>query len=285
MKNMIKYYYNIDDLNSCGRDSNMFLDNNRSIYVLENVYNKNEIYEIYKLISNDSNFYKILRNINNDIITNIYGIDYILLKKTNSRVLLDESLINNRKEIQGNTLERANWVKLWSDKIDYYEYQLNHIIGNYKLIEESFNYYIGLSENAISYLKYNLTESSSALFLSHRRIDEENYYNPLNLIVDYKARDVSGYLKFLFLNEKHHDFDLLSFFYKLNFNYNDYIMLFARMLFPSFYFDLYDRIVNNQEDQNIIIEVLKRADEYEDYLKIIYIEINKIVKIPALDWL
>ena len=62
-------------------------------------------------------------------------------------------------------------------------------------------------------------------------------------------------------------------------------MLFSRMLFPSFYFDCYDRIINNQENQNILIDILKRVDEYEEYLKIIYIEINKVFKIPHLDWL
>ncbi len=286
MKNMLMYYYNINNLNYYKQNDNIFFDEYNNIYILEVVYNKNEIYNIYKFIEKDPKFYKILHNINNDLITNIYGINYIFMRKNDNKPSLYDSITNNKKILINNSISKPLWNKLWATKIDYYEYQLAHIVGNYKLIDESINYYIGLSENAISYLKYNLTNDYSLdLVLSHKRIEENNYYNPLNLTVDYRARDVAGYLKFLFFQRKYHNFDFLSFFYKLNFNYNEYIMTFSRVIFPSFYFDVYDKIINKNENEIILLELLKRVDEYEDYIKMVYIEINKVFKIPKLDWL
>ena len=62
-------------------------------------------------------------------------------------------------------------------------------------------------------------------------------------------------------------------------------MTFSRVIFPSFYFDVYDKIINKNENEIILLELLKRVDEYEDYIKMVYIEINKVFKIPKLDWL
>ena len=46
-----------------------------------------------------------------------------------------------------------NWDYLWSTKIDYLEYQINQSGKKYPLIVESFSYFVGLTENAISYAK------------------------------------------------------------------------------------------------------------------------------------
>ena len=52
---MLRYYYNIDDLNSYDKNSNIFIDKNKVIYILEPIYNKKEIYHIHEL-----NFIKYL---------------------------------------------------------------------------------------------------------------------------------------------------------------------------------------------------------------------------------
>ena len=36
------------------------------------------------------------------------------------------------------------------------------------------------------------------LYLSHRRITKENIYNPVELVIDYKVRDIAEYIKFIY---------------------------------------------------------------------------------------
>ena len=75
----------------------------------------------------------------------------------------------------------------------------------YPYIYNTVDYYIGLGENAITYMKeLNDNINSSSLSITHRRIGVNStmfdLYNPLNLIIDYKVRDVSEYLKDAFFN-------------------------------------------------------------------------------------
>ena len=39
------------------------------------------------------------------------------------------------------------------------------------------------------------------------------------------------------------------------------------MIFPSYYFDLFDNIVLNNKEQSILIEILNRQSEYNKYIK------------------
>lgn len=62
-------------------------------------------------------------------------------------------------------------------------------------------------------------------------------------------------------------------------------MIYARMFFVTFYFDLYDDILNKRIEENKIENIIKRNSEYEDYIKNIYIIINEIKKIPEISWI
>ena len=44
-------------------------------------------------------------------------------------------------------------------------------------------------------------------------------------------------------------------------------LLFARFLFPSYYFDLYEDILEKDLNENKIINILKKTSKYEDFLK------------------
>ena len=59
----------------------------------------------------------------------------------------------------------------------------------------------------------------------------------------------------------------------------------ARLLFPSFYFDIYEDIVNGYTKEKEIIKILNRTDEYQEFLKYIYNYINKKKPIIKIDWL
>ena len=86
-----------------------------------------------------------------------------------------------------------------------FEYQVRELGLDKKVIQESFSYYLGLAENAISYvnnttLKYN--SFNSKVTLSHRRIFypnfKINFLNPLSFIFDLEVRDIAEYLKAMF---------------------------------------------------------------------------------------
>ena len=59
----------------------------------------------------------------------------------------------------------------------------------------------------------------------------------------------------------------------------------ARVLFPSFYFDVYESIINGYIKEKEIEKILVRAKDYESYLSKIYILINKNQSIFKIDWL
>ena len=57
------------------------------------------------------------------------------------------------------------------------------------------------------------------------------------------------------------------------------------MLYPSFYFDQYELVINENASESKITEIIKRSTEYEVYLKEIYMIINKYASIKKVDWL
>ena len=42
------------------------------------------------------------------------------------------------------------------------------------------------------------------------------------------------------------------------------------MLFPTYYFDLYEKVINNEIDESEIKKIIVKADSYEKILKQIY---------------
>ena len=69
----------------------------------------------------------------------------------------------------------------------------------YPLIVDSFNYFVGFAENAISYYNNIDNLSNYRYYISHKviRFDDtiQVIYNPLNIIFDYKVRDIAEYVK------------------------------------------------------------------------------------------
>ena len=71
----------------------------------------------------------------------------------------------------------------------------------------------------------------------------------------------------------------------LEYSNYQYALLMTRVLFPSFYFDVYESIINGYIKEKEIEKVLVRAKNYESYLSKIYTLINKKQSILKIDWL
>lgn len=276
MKNALNYYYNLNIDNIHQKNKNYYFKVNNLQYMLLECVNEeiNDIYSLNVYLTKNYPFYKIILNKDNKVITIINETNYILLEINNNikELNLNEIIkINNISIVNFNKLKRDNWYTLWTNKIDYFEYQINQIGKKYPIIRESFNYYIGLAETAISLIKI-INNESIYLSLSHKRINNVfDLYNPLNLIIDVRIRDICEYFKFCFFENKNIFKELELF---LNYNkmsYNESVYFLARMLFPTYYFDLYEKIIANEVKEEEIKKIISKVDKYEKLLKYIYL--------------
>ena len=240
MKNLINYYYNLNIINIHQRERNYYFKINEELYsfVECNECDKiEEIFQLSKYLEQFKIFEQLLLNVNNQVVTDVNGKKYILIKniKIDNNININKIIEINNIRIPSTKLKMSDWEELWSKKMDYFEYQISQIGKKYPLIRESFNYYLGLAELAISIIN-NIPKKDLYLCLSHRRI--EDIYNPLNLIVDYRVRDVSEYFKKNFFENKDIVEELNLFLFNNNLSVNEKQVFFVRMLFPTYYFDI-----------------------------------------------
>lgn len=304
MKEMINYYYNFDCLeveenknyssfNYCG-DNFYFVFFNRSKDELEDL-----ITIINELKLKGVNVHTIILNRFNSYVTKIGDNNYVLLKINCNKdeIVNFWDLTNNLKTFKLNSnnskLYRNNWGKLWSEKVDYFEYQIKELGKDKLIVLNSFSYYIGLAENAISYVnKINNVIGISMednIVLSHRRIFHPNtylnYLNPLSFIFDLEVRDVAESLKIGFFNNENALIDLKSYLKFNKLSSYSYHMLYARLIYPSYYFDIYENVMNESGLEEKLLSIIKKVDEYEKFLKSAYKEISKYTNLERIDWI
>lgn len=296
MKNILEFYYNLSlEEEILNRNGNYYFVINNNSFVFRPFYgNNNSIDDIYKLnnyLSNFSYIDKIILNKFNSPITKVKDILYVLISlKGNNNINL--SIISNLASIDipsFKSLERNNWEVLWGNLIDYYEMQIGQNEKKYPLIRESFDYFVGMGENAISYL-VNTKKEVKPNFYDKKVLSHNNLYNslfdPLNIILDHKARDLAEYIKLSFFNNNQNIFkELDEYFYYNHYSFYGMRILFARIIYPSFYFKLYDEILSKKKEEKELNSIIKRIDEYELYLSNIYFYLRKYYDIPMIEWL
>ena len=304
MKESLNYYYNLNlgEVEKWG-SIYRFKYNNEYYYFVPIKRIDNELEDIVnvskELKLRNIPVHDLILNKFNKLITNVLNTNYCLIKPIKD-IYLEYDLkdiinLNNNLKLNSHksNLYRNNWGKLWSDKIDYFEYQIHELGKNKPIILNSFSYYIGLGENAISYVinannKYEPT-INDRICLSHRRINYPNYLlnylNPLSFIFDLEVRDIAEFIKSAFFANE----DALNYLkYVLktnNFSIYSLSLLYARLLYPTYYFDLYEKIMNDEESEEILIPFIEKIDQYEIFLAEAFIEINKYAPIERIDWI
>lgn len=304
MKETLKYYYGLDIESIEELDGKyhfkienqdyFFVFYNRGIEELEDIINVSN-----EMVKKGINVHKILINRNNSFLTKVGEYNYILFAVSNlneeydifDMVKISEKLVlNNNKS----NLYRNNWGTLWSEKIDYFEYQVRELSIEKDVVKNSFSYYVGMAENAISYVNNtNMKYGGDAyrIVLSHRRVFypnyKLNYLNPLSFVFDLEVRDIAEYLKAMFF-KKDVGFclDELSSYLKIrHLSLYEYQMLYARLLYPTYYFDVYESVMNKNGDEEELVNIIKKCDSYEEFLKKAYLEISKYAKIDKVEWI
>lgn len=303
MKNTINYYYklNPDKINKLFNYYYFYINNELYYFLIykRKIKDINAIYEFnQKMLKQNILVNEIINNTTNTIITYINQIPYILVKisiNINKPISLSEiNYISSHNILYKKELMRSNWTTLWSQKVDYLEYHHEHNINKYPLLSESFNYFIGLTENAISYINNNIPnlkqEKTDIGVISHERfkLDDTIYslYDPENIIIDHKSRDIAEYIKISFFKDNYHIFDELDEYFKHNyFSFYGITLLIARILYPSFYFELYDEITEGITNESSILKITTRITEYETYLNDIFNYFHKYYPIYDINWI
>ena len=305
MKNVINYFYNINIDNIRMIEDNYYFVYQGNNFIFQKINDDQldyqDVYELNKiLINNNKEFYKIILNKDSQIITFNNNLRYILMmeniivdRKFDFLDLLDTNIVIDKKDGTIEKLNRSNWVNLWSKKIDYFEFCLNSNIHNYNRLKIYANYFIGMGENAINYAKNasNISKPTyhDKLVVSHKRI-YKNYtlkdlYNPIYLVLDHPSRDISEYLKMIFLDSSYKDTDIKQFIDEVSFSKYGAMLLLSRMLFPSFFFDDFEKMTANKLDEKKCLSIIDRMNEYEQYVFLIYKLLKSRYDIPEIEWL
>lgn len=293
MKNLINYYYNMI-VNDFKKIDNYYLfeiDNVKYMF-LEYDGNVDELYKIYTIVLNNNKYcHEIIINKDNRIVTFYQNKPYILIKKNiylNNFVTLAE-IANYDVPIY--IMVRAGkvvWDELWMNKIDYYEYQMYELGNKYPKLKLSFNYYVGLSECAINLFKY-INNNNIRFFITHKRImykeKMDEFLNPINLMIDTRVRDIAEYFKINYINRNIKVDDIIRQIDVLDLDYNECILLLSRLIYPSYYFDIYDQIIQEKIDEEKIDFYIEKNVYYETFLKDIYKYLKSKYKIPNIEWL
>ena len=62
-------------------------------------------------------------------------------------------------------------------------------------------------------------------------------------------------------------------------------LLYGRLLFPSFYFDLFSEIIEGREPEALITKFIDGINKYETFLYEVNNYINKYTPIPVVNWI
>ncbi len=299
MRNVLNYYYNLYPkyIHQTAKYYKFNIDNITYILAIYNRDNQeiNALVELTKILINYGVYiHQIIPNNNNEYITIINNISYVLLKvyvdleKKITLTAIGQLSIINIPVIDNSPLKRNDWFSLWTNKIDYFEYQVNQFGIKYPIIRETFSYFVGLAETSIALFK-NTNINNNALYIAHKRIKKtytiDDLYNPLNIILDYRMRDACEYFKDAFFNDYHIDEEIVVYINNAHFSSEEMALFLARMIFPSFYFDVYEQILSEKQTEKALDKVVLKIVEYEDFLKRLYNLTKKYYNIPNIEWL
>lgn len=303
MENILSYYYDLHPESIKKEEEKYFFEYENNKYVLQQYKRPLEdIYDLYnmnaKMVEKGILVHEIILNNKNQILTYVKDVPYVLMQiKINPSAkinLKDVCYINNNSIIKevNSILNRNNWVTLWEIKNDFFESQINEIGTKYSHLCNIANYYIGLAENAISFVRGALIiDDVSYMSVNNKRINSKDslyeLFNPMNYIYDYRVRNVCEYIKSTFFNGEDAYMIVEEFFNNNYLGFKETLLFYGRLLYPSYFFDKYDEIVNNDLNEDEINGIVIMSKKYEQFLKDVYFYISKLHNkyIPPIDWL
>ena len=294
MNNFIYYFYNIRVNDVVYNNKYFTFIYNGYVYKLyvttENI-NNDFLIELDKRLLGNTLINEIIFNRDGKIISNYENKAYMLMRvfvNQQKKITLDEiSYLANAWVVRD---LKINWAILWERKIDYLEKLINENGKKYPIITDSFNYFVGMAENAISYYNNTVISDNYMYVVSHKKIrindTVDAIYNPLNIIFDYRVRDIAEYIKRAFFVDNKNIFNEIdSYFRNYPLTEIDARILVSRLMYPSFYFEMYEDILIDNVEEKIIIKTVDRLNEYEKYLGSVIGYLNKLYGVEEIKWL
>lgn len=182
--------------------------------------------------------------------------------------------------------------EIWINKVDMIE---NKILPSLKIdnfLFEKINsliiYSLGLGENAIEYIQdivLDFDEKIEEVTLSHKRFNKFDSYellNPFNLIVDSPMRDIADLYNIDIINQNNLEQVLNSY----NLSIKSASLLFSRILFPSFLFDLLEeQYVTRGDIRKELLDYYNNLEVKIDKIKYIHKYLVDRYGIRPLNWL
>lgn len=274
MESLLNYYYDIIPDKIVKNNNYYIIKCDNGIFLFAELHDSmDNIKKIIDILNKTTIKYHLLVLTKfSDLYVNYEDNSYCLLKVRCN--LNHKPLINDFKGTK--TFGMTNWGDIWAKRIDYYESQVEEVIKEPN-VRYALQYYIGLTEIAIYYfnlLKKTYSNDLLTYTITHKIISSPinllDFYNPLNLQIDIEARDIAEYFKAAFFNETQTESELLQLIDLLNINDAMANYFFLRLLYPSYFFYLYDDYIVNKNKNNKIVSYIKKSRDYEILLSKVY---------------
>lgn len=288
MKEFIEYNYDLrcDDLAIL--NNLLYFKHLDKFYIISN-FNRDEV-EFEKvlnyLISNNLKSLKVVMNKKGSYISEFNGKKYVVMESDCENEIIDFPIC-----IGGLINENNYWNEIWENRVVQLEKHKSELSLN-KDIFYILNYYIGLIEICI--YNYNLLirkyGQKNGLSIQHNRIEfpmySFSYYNPVNYLFDFEFRDFAEYLKMRFFYSDFSTDEAISVIDNYNFDNFSINMFFVRLIYPTYFLELYDMQNKNNVYSDLFYDLLKKSSQYENFiLKLITAMSTKyeiIIKYPFI---
>ena len=288
MKEFIEYNYDLrcDDLAIL--NNLLYFKHLDKFYIISN-FNRDEV-EFEKvlnyLISNNLKFLKVVMHKKGSYISEFNGKKYVVMESDCENEIIDFPIC-----IGGLINENNYWNEIWENRVVQLEKHKSELSLN-KDIFYILNYYIGLIEICI--YNYNLLirkyGQKNGLSIQHNRIEfpmySFSYYNPVNYLFDFEFRDFAEYLKMRFFYSDFSTDEAISVIDNYNFDNFSINMFFVRLIYPTYFLELYDMQNKNNVYSDLFYDLLKKSSQYENFiLKLITAMSSKyeiIIKYPFI---
>ena len=290
------YGYNVDKL-----DNNTFIFKGYTFLLIKIDDSEEEVNKLNSLINSLS------YNFNNDvvyIVKNKYDqyvssfndgqICILAYKNTNINISDYMKMHSTYLNSFSYSVNIHDIIALWDQRLEYIQNQclinLNFDNESHLILYKFTQYSVGLALNSLQYLKditIDFNRISYNATLTHRRIKNINKYelfNPFNLIIDHSSRDLAE----LYKNDLIDFNTLINITTYFNYTVDEYEYLLARLLYPTFIFDILEDLYNektNYDYTNQICMAINKQKKAIIKLKEYYENIYQYITIRPIDWI
>ena len=257
---------------------------------------------IYRTLKNEKELEKLF-NITNDMYTKRLLVDTFLINKNNKYytkkdkeniVLLKENDRDSKVTLKylmkyidfKLDIDEFDIIEYWKSTIDDIEELLVEYNKEHLLLQDSVNYFIGMSENAITLMNQYEKRISNDIAhnINYYNYSNESFNNPFNFIRLNKLYDISLYIKYNFYIDNIDYDEIYNILNSIDDEYDE-AFLFSCLLYRNFYFDVVLKIIKEDEDDEKLKLFINKIKKYEELLSFCRQNLKKCKWLALINWL